>query len=270
MSPPGRMLFIPYTLSTLALVVVLALAGLPLLFLAIAAPLVYMGSLVVGVMVPQLGLFAPSLSRAISGRAEIALTFDDGPDASTTPSILSILAAAGAPATFFVLGAKVQEAPEVLRAIAAAGHEIGIHGHTHDRFLSLRKPSSIVDRVARAQSTVEAVTGHRPTLFRPPLGHVSPRTAKAARAARLTLVAWSVRSRDGRASTSSQEVARRVLTRLRPGDIVLMHDAAEHGLHAPASIAALPGILEEIGRRGLRCVTVSRLMEKATAPSSRP
>jgi peptidoglycan/xylan/chitin deacetylase (PgdA/CDA1 family) len=269
MSLPGRMLLILFTSASLALAIVLALAGLPLLFLAIAVPLIYVVSLVVGVMVPQLQMFAYSRSRAFSGRAEIALTFDDGPDPSTTPSILSILAAAGERATFFVLGAKAREAPQVLRAIAAAGHEIGIHGHTHDRFLSVRRPASIVDSVARAQAAVEAVTGHRPTLFRPPLGHVSPRTAKAAEAARLTLVAWSVRSRDGRASTSAEEVARRVLTHLRPGDIVLMHDAAEHGNRAPASIAALPGILEEIRRRGLRCVTVSRLLERTdTLPTA--
>jgi peptidoglycan/xylan/chitin deacetylase (PgdA/CDA1 family) len=164
------------------------------------------------------------------------------------------------PATFFVLGEKVRAAPEVLRAMAAAGHEIGTHGETHDRRLSLRSPDAIVAEIERSLRAVAAATGVRPSFFRPPMGHVSPRTAAAARRLGLKLVLWSVRARDGRASTTAEQATRRIIAGLRPGAIVLMHDAAERGDRVPVAATALPAILQETARRGLQCVTLSQLL----------
>ena len=146
----------------------------------------------------------------------------------------------------------------MLREITAAGHDIGIHGDAHDRLLSLRHPDRIVADLERALAAVEAATGLRPRWLRPPIGHVSPRTALAARRLGLVLVGWSVRARDGLASTTAEQATRRVLAGVRPGAIVLLHDAAERGDREPVAVAALPGILEEIARRSLRCVTLSR------------
>ncbi|MBN2577089.1 MAG: polysaccharide deacetylase family protein [Deltaproteobacteria bacterium] len=259
MNALGRPPFVAATLAAAAAVCGLVLAGPPLLWLALAIPLAYCGLLVAGVMHPRLGMFARVVWRGPRFRPEIALTFDDGPDPTTTPKILATLAAADARATFFVLGAKARRAPQVLREMAAAGHAIGIHGDTHDRRLSLRHPDILAAGLERNLAGVEAATGFRPSLFRPPLGHVSPRTAAAAKRLGLTLVAWSVRSRDGLAATSAAAATRRVLSGLRPGAIVLMHDAAEHGDREPASIAALPAILDEAKRRGLRCVTLPQM-----------
>jgi peptidoglycan/xylan/chitin deacetylase (PgdA/CDA1 family) len=160
-------------------------------------------------------------------------------------------------ATFFVLGEKVRAAPDVLREIANSGHEIGIHGDTHDRLFSLRHPDRIAADLERAQDAVAAVIGKRPSLFRPPLGHVSPRTASAAKRLGLTLVGWTVRGRDGLAGATAEAVQRRVTAGLHPGAIILLHDAAERGDRTPAGVAALPGILAEASRRGLRCVPIS-------------
>lgn len=252
----GRVLLAASTGAAPVLALALSLSPVP--WLALPLPALYLGVLVAGVMVPRLAMFAPALFELPSVRAEVALTFDDGPDATSTRKILAALARFDARATFFVLGARARAAPEVLREIAAAGHDIGIHGDTHDRLLSLRHPDRIVADLERALAAVEAATGLRPRWFRPPIGHISPRTAVAARRLGLVLVGWSVRARDGLASTTADQATRRVLAGVRPGAIVLLHDAAERGDREPVAVAALPGILEEIARRGLRCVTLSQ------------
>ena len=219
-----------------------------------------------GVMQPRLAMFAPVVCEGPRVRAEVALTFDDGPHPVATRRVLAVLARVGARATFFVLGAKARQAPEVLREMVAAGHELGIHGDRHDRRLSLRHPDAIVASLERVLAAIASATGERPRLFRPPIGHVSPRTAVAARRLGLTLVGWSTRSRDGRAATTAEQATRRVLAGLRPGAIILMHDAAEHDDREPVAPAALPAILDEIARRGLQCVTLSQLLRPEGSP----
>ncbi len=220
----------------------------------------YLAVILAGVMNPQLAMFARVVSRVSGNRAEVALTFDDGPSAISTRKVLASLARGNAHATFFVLGAKARATPEVLREIAAAGHELGIHGDHHDRLLSLRHPDRIVADLERALGAVESATGLRPRLFRPPLGHISPRTALAAHRLGLTLVGWSARGRDGLARTTVATTIRRIASGLRSGAIILLHDAAERGEHEPAGVAALPEILQEAARRGLRCVSVSEAL----------
>jgi Predicted xylanase/chitin deacetylase len=253
----GRILFFVSTLLLAATPAVLPVFGEPAIGLGLTVLCAYLVVLVAGVMSPQLAMFAPVVLGTDITRKEVALTFDDGPSPASTREVLATLARFDARATFFVLGERARAAPDVLRDIADAGHEIGIHGDGHDRLLSLRHPNRIVADIERAQAAVEAVTGKRPSLLRPPLGHISPRTAVAARRLGLTLVGWSVRGRDGFAGATSEAVCRRVIAGLTPGAIVLLHDAAERGEHAPSGVAALPGILEEAARRGLRCVSIS-------------
>jgi peptidoglycan/xylan/chitin deacetylase (PgdA/CDA1 family) len=253
----GRVLFFVTTLALSATAMVATVLGARAFGLGLMVLGGYLAMLLAGVMIPRLAMFAPVLLRLPSTRREIALTFDDGPNPASTRAVLAILARCDARATFFVLGEKVRAAPEVLREIADAGHAIGIHGDWHDRLFSLRHPNRMVADIERARSAVAAVTGNRPSLFRPPIGHVSPRTAAAARRLGLTLVAWTVRGRDGLAGATAEAVQRRVVAGLRPGAIILLHDAAERGERTPASVAALPAILEEAARRGLRCVPIS-------------
>ena len=255
----GRLLLVGASLAAAAAACALLAAGPPFTWLALLVAVAYLAFLVAGVMHPRLALFAPVLCRGSDRRPALALTFDDGPHPIATRKVLAVLANAQARATFFVLGAKAERSPEVLCEIAAAGHEIGIHGETHDRWLALSHPDAMVASLERAIAAVERATGVRPRLWRPPIGHVSPRTAVAARRLGLALVGWSVRSRDGRAATTAEQAARRVLAGLRPGAIILMHDAAEHDDREPVAPAALPRILDETRRRGLACVTVSEL-----------
>jgi peptidoglycan/xylan/chitin deacetylase (PgdA/CDA1 family) len=132
---PGRTVLGVATFAAPLVAGTLACWDGPARWLALAVPAAYLALLVAGVMSPQFGMFAPVFCRGGSSRPEVALTFDDGPDPTSTRRILSTLARFHTRATFFVLGAKARLAPEVVAEISAAGHDIGIHGDVHDRLL---------------------------------------------------------------------------------------------------------------------------------------
>jgi peptidoglycan/xylan/chitin deacetylase (PgdA/CDA1 family) len=96
----------------------------------------------------------------------VALTFDDGPDPDQTPEVLDALAEAGARATFFVLVDRAAEHPDLLRRIAAEGHEIGLHGEDHTRLTTLPIREAL-RRIRRGKRRLEELTGRPVTLFRP-------------------------------------------------------------------------------------------------------
>jgi peptidoglycan/xylan/chitin deacetylase (PgdA/CDA1 family) len=260
----GRTLLLGSTLIVAVMATALLSDALPV-WLGIGLLFCYCAVILAGVMIPQLAMFAPVLWRIRHGRPEVVLTFDDGPSPESTRKVLAALSRCAAHATFFVLGGKALAEPQVLREIAAAGHEIGIHGDRHDRLLSLRHPDRIASDLERVQAAVATATGQRARFFRPPVGHISPRTAVAARRLGLTLVGWSVRGRDGLAGTTADSAFRRVAAGLHPGAIVLLHDASERGQYQPAGVEALPAILEEARRRGLRCVSLSQALAQVPA-----
>src|SRR5215468_708744 len=134
-------------------------------------------------------VFAPSIWHGPRDRRAIALTFDDGPSEST-PAILDILAHHNAAATFFQCGANVERLPEIARTVAAAGHEIGNHSHTHP-YLFFRSPRAIAGDLRRAQETIEANAGTRPVWFRAPFGVRWPGLRAAQRQLQLTGVMWT-------------------------------------------------------------------------------
>jgi peptidoglycan/xylan/chitin deacetylase (PgdA/CDA1 family) len=220
----------------------------------------YVAIAVVGVLVPQLEMFGDVVSRGDPTVKAVALTFDDGPSPLTTPRVLEALSAAGAKATFFVLGSKAEAHPDVLRAIAEAGHAVGVHGYSHHRLYSLMTPGAVAHDIEKARAVIERETGVRPKWFRPPIGHVSPRTAAGARRAGFPIVAWSVRALDGLKSRTSEQVLSRLVRGLVPGAIVLLHDAAENEDFEPASIAALPRLLAVLADKGLATVTLDELL----------
>ncbi len=262
--------------SSSALIVVMALIAAlggpiaPLWLLGVVG-FFYVGILAWGSLDPSLEMYGDVLWRAPEAGARVALTFDDGPDPMTTPLVLDALRAAGAKATFFVLGQRAEAHPELMQRIADEGHGIGLHSYDHNRLYAFLTPAAVAADIGRCQSIVELTTGLRPIWFRPPVGQLSPRTMAGVRRADAVVTGWSTRGRDGLVTTDADQVFRRVAPALRPGAIVLLHDAWERPDGAPASgpagIAALPRLLEEIDRRRLQAVTLDELMA-ATAGSS--
>ncbi len=213
-----------------------------------------------GVLWPQCGMYGTAHARGRAGSRAVALTFDDGPHPVTTRAVLEILRAHDVRATFFLLGHKVEAHPEIVREIRAAGHTLGIHGFQHDRLFCLRPARYAVAQIERTQRAIATACGVTPTLFRPPIGFASHLTFRGAERAAVRVVAWSVRSLDGLRSARPARVAQRVIDHLEDGAIVLLHDAAERDDFTPASIAALPQILDALRARAFRAVAVDELL----------
>lgn len=188
----------------------------------------------------------------------IALTFDDGPDPEFTPRVLDILAARGVRASFFLVGARAARAPQAVRAIAGAGHEIASHGWSH-RSLWLCGPARTNDEIGRAHATLAELTGTAPALFRPPWGMVNAAMFGALRRHGQRCVFWSIQP-EGLRPTSAAVQVERVLRRARPGAIVDLHDA-EGTRAAPARLCeALPAMIDGLAAAGYGFGTVGELL----------
>ena len=201
-----------------------------------------------------------AMDTAVHGsrdRRVLALTFDDGPDPDRTPALLDALAELGVPATFFVLGEHADKYPELCARIAREGHELGNHTYTHP-YLPLRRSRDVATELARTDRAIENATGIVPTLARPPYGGRSPRNVQAFRAAGKRLVLWDVNSYDWKGAPGI-EVAERVVERVRPGSIILMHDGGrDHKGTLDAVKLAVPALRE----RGYAFETVSRAISQ--------
>jgi peptidoglycan/xylan/chitin deacetylase (PgdA/CDA1 family) len=254
--PPARILLYAATAAVMVLAVRSVFIAPPPLFLAIAAAMAYAGLVLAGVLVLRLRVFCDAVVRGPKSAAGVALTFDDGPDPKTTPRVLDLLDAAGAKGTFFVIGRKAEAHPELVRAIRARGHGVGLHAYAHDRLFALRTARRVRADLAQGVKALEAITGERPVLFRPPIGHTNPTIARVADELDLVVVGWTIGGRDGVAGAEPEAVAARVSAGLRAGAIVLLHDAAEKGGREPAGVRALPSILEAIAEARLAVMPV--------------
>lgn len=255
--PPARIVFLAATLGGILFTIRSVLRGPPPLEVALACGGLYVAILLAGVFVLRLRMFADAVVRGPKDADGIVLTFDDGPDPKHTLRVLDILDEHDAKATFFVIGRKVEEHPDVVRAIVARGHEVGVHGFAHDRLFSLRGPGRVRDDLVRAIAALQKVTEKRPTLFRPPIGHTNPTIARVAEQLDLTVVGWSVAGYDGIARAKAARVAAHVKARIEDGDIVLLHDAAERDDHDPVGVKALPEILAGAKDKNLRIAKLS-------------
>jgi peptidoglycan/xylan/chitin deacetylase (PgdA/CDA1 family) len=194
--------------------------------------------------------------RRLAGQGapdHVALTFDDGPDPESTPEFARVLAEHDIRATFFMLGCMVGKSPGLAAEIAAAGHEVGVHGFDH-RYLTLRGPRATRSDLARATDLIADVTGKRPTLFRPPYGVLSGPALLTARELGLTPVLWGSWGREWTAGSTPTSVLQTLMRSLDGGVTVLLHDS---GCTSPAGawqagLGALPLLLDECQRRGLR------------------
>lgn len=204
----------------------------------------------------------PGAARALTlprvlppGAGGVALTFDDGPHPEGTPAVLELLARAGARATFFVIGEQVRREPELVARIAAAGHQVALHGYRHRLQLRL-STAQVREDIARGVAAIEDAAGARPVWHRPPYGIYSPAGLLAARTAGLRPLLWSRWGKDWRKFTTPGRIASRVLTGVLPGDVILLHDADFYSARNShrRTAAALALIVGELERRRLDTV----------------
>ena len=206
-----------------------------------------------------------SLIGADTDDSVIGLTFDDGPDPEETPRILDVLREHDTHATFFMLAERAEQYPRLARRVQEEGHEVALHGATHDDLTRLRV-ASIIDRVWGGKQRLARVLGSRVTMFRPPYGAQNLRSYLITRLSRLEVVVWSAWAHDWEDLTVS-ELVDHALRRANPGGILLLHDSfVTHPDRVSAAVPrfdraqAVTRILEGLAASNLRPTTVSELL----------
>ena len=182
----------------------------------------------------------------------VALSFDAAWGNEDTQQLIDILGKYDIKVTFFVVGEWVDKYPESVQALHEAGHEIMNHSNDHAHFNSLSS-DEIVANINACSDKIEAITGVRPTLFRPPYGEYDDHVVTAVRGMGVEPIQWDVDSLDWK-ELSAAEITQRVTSKVQPGSIVLFHNAA---LHTPE---ALPGIIEALLRDGYSFVPISQII----------
>jgi len=230
-----------------------------------------LGVLHLGSFYPRLGVYGRLLLAGPSDRAQVALTFDDGPDPLTTPQVLQVLARFEVRATFFVIGARAAQHPQLLAQLVQAGHQVENHSYQHAWLTAFVPRWRLAAQLQQTSQLIVKATGRAPRFFRAPIGILSPEVVAAAKRASLQLCGWSVKARDGWSGTTPAQAVQRLLAGARPGAILLLHDAAEsqatdRSESAPSVSRIAPAVLEqllpELKRRGLQAVTLDTLLAK--------
>jgi peptidoglycan/xylan/chitin deacetylase (PgdA/CDA1 family) len=196
----------------------------------------------------------PLVRAAGGGRRDLALTFDDGPDAQTA-AILTTLERHGAPATFFVIGRQASARPELVRRELRDGFAVEDHTHDHARLAGLGEAAQRA-QIARGAAAITATGAPVPRLLRPPYGAYDAATLRILRSEQRLAVLWSVDTRDYTRPGSDQIVAA-ALEGARPGAIVLLHDG---GGDRRQTAAALARIVHRLRQRHYHLVTVPELL----------
>ena len=181
----------------------------------------------------------------------VALTFDDGPSGRITETLLDGLRERNAKATFLLCGYRMKLYPKMAQRIFDEGHEIGYHGFSHDSMKNM-------SRLSIAQELIDTQTllpeDCEPVFFRPPGGFITDGVRQVAQARQLAILSWSVDPKDW-ATNETAAVEQAVLSSVRDGDVILLHDMSM------SSVRAALGIVDALQKRGFRFVTVSELAQ---------
>ncbi|WP_020597609.1 glycosyltransferase [Spirosoma panaciterrae] len=201
------------------------------------------------------------------GKADktLVLSFDDGPDETCTPQILSILEREHVPASFFVVGINAERNLPLLQRMAKAGYEIGNHTTFHPD-LTKASASRLFFELNTCRRLIESITGRSTILFRPPYNADSePNKPEELRPIALAeqqhyyAIGESIDPLDWQVGVTPQQILHRIRQQQNLGNIILLHDA---GGDRSATVAALPGIIQYYKQHGYRFATIGQLLNR--------
>jgi peptidoglycan/xylan/chitin deacetylase (PgdA/CDA1 family) len=187
----------------------------------------------------------------VDGTCCVALTFDDGPDPVDTPRLLDLLREKDVKATFFVVGRRADQYPEIVRRAWVEGHLVANHTWSHDSLFCFLMPRRLRAEIERCTESVRRSCGFRPRFFRSPVGLRHPLLAPYLESLGLEYISWTIRTFDT-FTTDASVLAQRILNKAACGDIILLHDHLPRG--TGAMLEALPRVIDELRKRGLEFV----------------
>jgi peptidoglycan/xylan/chitin deacetylase (PgdA/CDA1 family) len=196
--------------------------------------------------------------RGASNENKVALTFDDGPDVRFTPAILDILKENGVKATFFVLGKRASDNPELIKRMAREGHIVGNHSYDHASLPKL-PVSRFQEEIESTQRILENLIGYAPKLIRPPYGAINEEQVKWVSEHHYMIVNWNVDSLDWK-QLSSEQVLSNIIGHTGPGSIILQHSGGGDKQDLSGTVKALPAIINKLKANGYDLVTVPELL----------
>jgi len=220
------------------------------------------GGMLLLAVLPGNSFYGPVLTQVLAEKKLVALTFDDGPYPPYTQQLLKVLDEEKIKATFFLVAEKAEKFPELIKQEVEAGHELALHSYIHKDQLKL-EPEAIQENLEQGKAALEKLSGTEIKFFRPPHGFKDWAVMENAARARLEVVNWSVIPRDW-TNPGAEVIEQRVLEKIAPGAIVLLHDGDSPHYLAPReqTVRATREIIHKLRAQGYSFVTISELKKQ--------
>lgn len=217
--------------------------------------------LTINAVLPANHFYGPVFSEVHTSQKLVALTFDDGPNPPYTGQILDVLKEKQVPATFFVIGKNAKKYPDLVRRIAAEGHQLGNHTYNHIDLLKADRPT-IVGEVENTNNVIAGIIGYAPHVVRPPHGFRDAVVMDIMAEHKLKVVEWSVASRDW-VNPGVEVIAERTLGKVKNGSVILLHDGDGIAGELPRAqtVAAARIIIDKLTAQGYKFVTVDEILK---------
>jgi peptidoglycan-N-acetylglucosamine deacetylase len=194
-----------------------------------------------------------------SGEIEkLCLTFDDGPDPGLTNDVLDMLGRYGFTATFFVVGNKAVDHPEIVKKAFDLGHTIACHDLTHSNASNFRMSRSLLRDISESQRIIEAIIHKKPLLYRPPVGLINPHVPGVLKQLNMHCIGWNKSARD--AGNRRQKRFSLMPQLAQPGSIILLHDCLPKPEFKKEFLKNLEILFQAIKEKDLRPVGVGELL----------
>ncbi len=206
-------------------------------------------------------LYDPETLRLFHGnhlRKEIALTIDDGPHTPTGDQLLDILKSEKIKATFFVVGKKMKQRPDLIKRMVAEGHEVANHTQDHLRLPSLLD-RQVRDEINNCDINFNRITGLHFSLMRPPGVQYNDKVLAVTKSMNYQVITWTCAAKDFEDVTPDY-IVNRILSKVENGSIILLHD------DRPSTVTALPRIIAALKREGYQFVTVTEMLAHLPKP----
>lgn len=198
-------------------------------------------------------IYLPALCRGRRRGSVVALTFDDGPNEETTPRVLDILKQHNIKATFFLIGEKAKKYPHIVQRMVEEGHIVANHTYSHKGIFPVCTGRVVAAELQKCSDTIADIVGKHPKLFRPPFGVTNPIIGAKVKQMGMQTVGWSIRSLDSVVKIKSKSICARVVSKLHPGAVILLHDRCKD------DDVLLQMLIREIGKRGYKIVQISEM-----------